>query len=203
MRQLIKNLMVCVLALGLAPAFAQTKPTPDSMQILREKLKADKKLVVAANMELKEAEAKAFWPIYEEYQKELAKINKRSADLVAEVTQIKQDREALIQSGEAIKANASKMDKDALKKAQEEYQAKATAFDPRIDAANKAKDAYVADSKAFDERVEAHNKVRDELNARIDKHMDAADDWKASCANKKYDEADELAIKKELAAAAK
>jgi len=82
MRQLIKVLMVCVLALGLAPAFAQNKPTPDSMQILREKLKADKKLVVAANMELKEAEAKAFWPIYEEYQKELAKINKRSADLV-------------------------------------------------------------------------------------------------------------------------
>ena len=82
MRQLIKSLMVCVLALALAPAFAQNKPTPDSMQILREKLKADKKLVVAANMELKEAEAKAFWPIYEEYQKELAKINKRSADLV-------------------------------------------------------------------------------------------------------------------------
>ena len=82
MRQLIKVLMVCVLALGLAPAFAQNKPAPDSMQILREKLKADKKLVVAANMDLKEAEAKAFWPIYEEYQKELAKINKRSADLI-------------------------------------------------------------------------------------------------------------------------
>jgi hypothetical protein len=82
MRQLIKVLMVCVLALGLAPAFAQNKPAADSMQILRDKLKADKKLVVAANMELKEAEAKAFWPIYEEYQKELAKINKRSADLI-------------------------------------------------------------------------------------------------------------------------
>jgi hypothetical protein len=82
MRQLIKSLMVCVLALGLAPAFAQTKPTPDTMQVLREKLKADKKLVVAANMDLKEAEAKAFWPIYEEYQKELAKINERTAALI-------------------------------------------------------------------------------------------------------------------------
>jgi len=86
MRQLIKSLMVCVLALALAPALAQTKPAaapaPDSMQILREKLKADKKLVVAANLDLEPNEAKAFWPIYEEYQKELAKINKRSADLI-------------------------------------------------------------------------------------------------------------------------
>ena len=82
MRQLIKVLMVCVLALGLAPAFAQNKPAADSMQILRDKLKADKKLVVAANLDLEPNEAKAFWPIYEEYQKELAKINKRSADLV-------------------------------------------------------------------------------------------------------------------------
>jgi hypothetical protein len=65
------------------PAFAQGKPAADkpadNMQILREKLKADKKLVVAANMELTESEAKGFWPVYEEYQKELQKINERLA----------------------------------------------------------------------------------------------------------------------------
>jgi cob(I)alamin adenosyltransferase len=47
------------------------------MQILREKIKADKKLLVATNMELTEAEAKNFWPIYEDYQKDLQKINER------------------------------------------------------------------------------------------------------------------------------
>jgi hypothetical protein len=52
------------------------------MQILREKLRADKKLLVAANMDLKEAEAKAFWPIYEEYQRDLAKTNRRTAELI-------------------------------------------------------------------------------------------------------------------------
>ena len=66
-----------------APVFAQGKPAADkpadNMQILREKLKADKKVVVAANMELTEAEAKSFWPVYEEYQKELQKINERLA----------------------------------------------------------------------------------------------------------------------------
>jgi len=63
--------------LGLAPlAMAQDKPA-DNMQILRDKIKADKKLVVAANMELTESEAKAFWPIYDAYQKDLQKINQR------------------------------------------------------------------------------------------------------------------------------
>ena len=52
------------------------------MQILRDKIKADKKLVVASNMELTESEAKNFWPIYDEYQKELQKINKRIVGLL-------------------------------------------------------------------------------------------------------------------------
>lgn len=60
---------------------AQDKPA-DNMQILRDKLKADKKLVVATNMELTESEAKNFWPIYEEYQKDLRKINQRIVALL-------------------------------------------------------------------------------------------------------------------------
>jgi hypothetical protein len=55
---------------------AQDKPA-DNMQILREKIKADKKLLVATNMELTESEAKGFWPIYDQYQKDLQKINRR------------------------------------------------------------------------------------------------------------------------------
>jgi len=78
-------------ALLAAPSFAQGKPAEpkpaatqpaDSMQILREKLKADKKLVVAANMGLTELEAKGFWPLYEEYQKELHQINDRLAMII-------------------------------------------------------------------------------------------------------------------------
>jgi hypothetical protein len=63
------------------PAFAQSGPADkpaDNMQILRDKIKADKKLVVAANMQLTESEAKAFWPVYDAYQKDLSKINKRA-----------------------------------------------------------------------------------------------------------------------------
>ncbi len=60
---------------------AQDKPA-DNMQILREKIKADKKLLVAANMELTESEAKNFWPIYENYQKDLQNINERLGKLL-------------------------------------------------------------------------------------------------------------------------
>ena len=48
-----------------APAGAQDKPA-DNMQILRDKVRADKKLLVATNMELTESETKDFWPIYDD-----------------------------------------------------------------------------------------------------------------------------------------
>ena len=64
-----------------SPVLAQDK-SADNMQILLDKIKADKKLLVAANMDLTETEAKGFWPIYEEYQKDLATINERIAKLI-------------------------------------------------------------------------------------------------------------------------
>lgn len=70
-----------LLSLFSLPALAQDKPA-DNMQTLREKIKADKKLLVAANMELTESEAKNFWPIYEDYQKDLQKINERLGKLL-------------------------------------------------------------------------------------------------------------------------
>ncbi len=76
-------LLAAAMLLGL-PAAAQDKPAADSMQILREKLKADKKQLVAANLPLTEAEAKKFWPIYEDYQKQLAKVNDQIALLIVD-----------------------------------------------------------------------------------------------------------------------
>ena len=81
----VKKMMVgafAIMIFGSAPVrSAQDKPA-DNMQILRDKIKADKKLVVATNMELTESEAKGFWPIYEQYQKDLQKINQRIAKLL-------------------------------------------------------------------------------------------------------------------------
>jgi hypothetical protein len=51
-------------------AAAQSRPT-DDMEILREKLRADKKLVLAATLQLTDAEGKAFWPVYNAYQSDM------------------------------------------------------------------------------------------------------------------------------------
>jgi hypothetical protein len=71
--------------LAAAPAFAQDKTgdkPADNTQILIDKAKADKKLLVADNMKLTENEAKAFWPVYDAYQKELAGINERLSNTI-------------------------------------------------------------------------------------------------------------------------
>ena len=47
--------------------------------LLRQKIKADKKLVVAQNLKLTDAEGAKFWPVYDAYQKDLQQINERLA----------------------------------------------------------------------------------------------------------------------------
>ena len=80
------RLILCVftgLFLLAVPAFAE--PSSDTnMEILKEKLKADKKLLIASNMELTDAEAKQFWPMYDDYQKDLEGINKQLAQTIKE-----------------------------------------------------------------------------------------------------------------------
>lgn len=66
-----------------APAFAQSAEDT-KMEILMEKVRADKKLLVASNMDLNEAEAKAFWPLYDQYQKELDKLNQTLGNTIKE-----------------------------------------------------------------------------------------------------------------------
>ena len=65
-------------ALLAGPAAYAQEAAADNMEIVREKVRADKKLLVAANMELTEQEAAAFWPVYEAYQKDLGALNERT-----------------------------------------------------------------------------------------------------------------------------
>src|SRR3954464_4598615 len=72
---MLKLVMSFAIAASLAaPAMAQTAGTAN-MEILRQKIKADKKLVVADNLKLTDAEGAAFWPVYDAYQKDLQAIN--------------------------------------------------------------------------------------------------------------------------------
>jgi hypothetical protein len=96
MKKYILNLLspaLLILTLALAlPVSAADKPAATkaddsatiNMEILAQKIKADKKLLVADNMSLTDAEAKAFWPIYDAYQQDLHKINLRMAKVINE-----------------------------------------------------------------------------------------------------------------------
>ena len=73
--------ILAVGALAVLPAMAQTR---NDVEITRADIQADRKALVAANLELTDAQAAAFWPIYEEYRLEMSKIGDRSLKLVTD-----------------------------------------------------------------------------------------------------------------------
>ena len=90
-----KSIFVFALALAItvwfaSPAASQDKPA-DNMQILLEKIRADKKLLVAANLDLTETEAKAFWPVYDKFQDELFLLRARTARLIKDYAEAFKD----------------------------------------------------------------------------------------------------------------
>ena len=62
-------------------ATAQNPPA-NNMEIVKEKIRSDKKLFIATNMQLTEAEAKTFWPVYDAHQTELDKLAQREGKLI-------------------------------------------------------------------------------------------------------------------------
>jgi hypothetical protein len=73
---------IMLMTLGFAmPGLAQDKPA-NNLESVHEKLKAEKKLIVTKYMELTDSEAKKFWPVYDEYQKDLQKLNERLGSLL-------------------------------------------------------------------------------------------------------------------------
>lgn len=69
-------------------AGAQSQASLDQdIQLLRQDVQSGKKQVVAANMTLTDAEASKFWPIYDQYAAEVAKIGNSRVALIKEYAQ--------------------------------------------------------------------------------------------------------------------
>lgn len=113
-----------ITAFGPGLAIAQEKTADETnMEILAEKLQADKKLVVAANMVLTDAESEAFWPIYEEFQNDLQVLHERyvkvimsyadgyNADTITDESAMK-----LLKESMTVGADKIKMRKDYITK---------------------------------------------------------------------------------------
>ncbi|MCW5784486.1 MAG: hypothetical protein KIT39_14335 [Nitrospirales bacterium] len=82
MKQFIM-IAVAAAVMCVTPAFADNAQITN-MQILIDKVKADKKLLIATNMDLTDKESQDFWPLYEGYQKELERINSHLGGLINE-----------------------------------------------------------------------------------------------------------------------
>ena len=75
--------LMAALAVSIVPALSQSPPA-DNMDIVRQQIKADKKAFVAKNMQLTQAEATAFWPVYDAFQTELGALGDRTVSLIRE-----------------------------------------------------------------------------------------------------------------------
>lgn len=81
MTRLVTTLALAMTVGLAATGMAQTTGTTN-MEILLQKVKADKKLVVAENLQLTDAEGAKFWPVYDAYQKDLQAINQRMTAVI-------------------------------------------------------------------------------------------------------------------------
>src|SRR5215831_4807053 len=111
----LRWLLIALLA-ALPAQAQQSQPTStapgdqpaDNMDIVLAKVQADKKLLVADNMKLTEAESKNFWPIYESFQKDLGAINDRLGKTISGFS-------------EASQKGTSNVSDEAAKKLTDEY----------------------------------------------------------------------------------
>jgi hypothetical protein len=95
MRNKIIAVLVLTSAWFLAALGAQTQTasqestatTDQDVQLLRQDLRSNKKQLVAANLTLTDAEATKFWPIYDQYDAEMAKIGDQKYALIKEYAQ--------------------------------------------------------------------------------------------------------------------
>src|SRR5258705_9895169 len=106
---------VVVAALCLAvPAAAQNRPEHTlrlaQQQQQQQQRTGDKRLLVAENMWLTEAEAKAFWPIYDRYQQDLDGIYSRVARVIAEYVKAYLDNTLTDEQARALTAEVIDID---------------------------------------------------------------------------------------------
>lgn len=80
------RIMACAwLLLAVPLAAAQVKTDATDMDALRNAVRADKKALVTSMLNLTDAEAKKFWPIYDAYQRDIDVANRRRNMVVVDL----------------------------------------------------------------------------------------------------------------------
>lgn len=179
------------------------KPKPKLMT--RDELRTCMNLQDANHKEAEaiKAEQAAYKANAEKLKAEKVEIEAGEAALTKQAGETRAEREAILKENADLTAAAPKMEKAELKARQEAYNTRANNFGTLVDALKAADAAQQVKRKAFGDKVDGLDAQYKALEARTEAHFDANDKWKADCSKKEYDVNDELAIKKEKAAAAK
>ncbi len=67
-----------------APSFAQS--ATDEIELIRVIIEAERKVVVATNMNLSDAESEAFWPVYNEFETAVRSVNDKRLKILIELS---------------------------------------------------------------------------------------------------------------------
>ena len=78
------SLAAAFLVLALAPARAPAQ-LQDEIEVTRAVMQAERKLIVSQNLGLSESESEAFWPIYNEYHREMTQLNDTRVELLKDL----------------------------------------------------------------------------------------------------------------------
>lgn len=182
-----------------APATAAASAAaPKTPLLSREELRACMKMVDENNVQAT-AINKAnneLAPERDELKKlgdELAQAMQKHKDGIAGLTQ---ERADLLKAGQELQAKTKDMEPQEGEAAVAAYNARAKAFTAKADEYNAGGAALNGQVAAHRARIESYNKKKDELLAHEDSYKSGIATWKAACSDRRYDEADELAIKK-------
>ncbi|HEY4081929.1 MAG TPA: hypothetical protein VGM81_14660 [Burkholderiaceae bacterium] len=137
----------------------------------------------------------------EKLKAERDRLEAATSALNARTTAAKAEYDAILKANEEFKAAAPKMEKADFEAKKKELTDRSAAFEATRDAIVTESKTLNGQKDALGNNIDKNNEMFKSLDQRRDKQLDNADDWKANCSKKKYDENDEAAIMKERAAA--
>ena len=170
---------------------------PKTPLLTREELRACK-----GQVEANDAEAKTInvaQAVFNAERDELKKIDDELRQIIkdrnASAAAMTQERAELLKAGEDLEAKVKEAKKEEGATLVATHNAKAAAFTARADDFNQVGAALKTQAAAHGGRVDKYNQGKNELVARADAYNRSIASWKANCADRRYDEADDLAIK--------
>lgn len=121
--------LAAVALMGLAAATATAQTVKETLDITRQAVETQRRVLVSGALPRTEAESKAFWPLYDDYEKQRRKIDERAnrliADFVANAASLSDAQ------GKRMLAEALALDEGRLKLRREFMDRMAKAIPPR------------------------------------------------------------------------